>query len=224
MRARPLLPVVDLEELRDRLDLAGAASLTTAECLALAIRRGAGRAAIGWAERLLTRFGSLPELLGASPSALVREAPQAIVRDLLVVQDLHRRSLLEPLSARPGLQSFEAVADYLRVMMAAERREQLRVLHLDKGLRLLRDECIGRGTVDHVAVYPREVVRRALELDAAGIVLAHNHPAGGTAPSSADLDMTRQIVAAATPLRIAVHDHLLVAGQAVVSFRRLGLM
>ncbi|WP_421937292.1 JAB domain-containing protein [Phenylobacterium sp.] len=224
MRARPLLPAVDLEELRDRLDLAGPEPLTTAECLALAIRRGAGRAAPGWAERLLTRFGSLPELLGASPSALSREAPPAVVRDLLVVHDLHRRALLEPLAARPVLQGFEAVADYLRVTMAVDRREQLRVLHVDKGLRLLSAECVGRGTVDHVAVYPREVVRRALELDAAGIVLAHNHPAGGTTPSSTDLDMTRQIVAAATPLRIAVHDHLLVAGQTVVSFRRLGLM
>lgn len=224
MRARPLAPAVDLEELRDRLDRAGPESLTTAECLALAIRRGAGRAAPGWAERLLTRFGSLAEVLGAPPTALAREAPPGVVQDLWVVHDLHRRALLEPLSTRPVLQGFDAVADYLRVMMATERREQLRVLHLDKAQRLLRAECLGRGTVDHVAVYPREVVRRALELDAAGIVLARNHPAGGTTPSASDLDMTRQVVAAATPLRIAVHDHLLVAGQAVVSFRRLGLM
>jgi len=224
MRAGPLPPATDLDELRERLDRAGAESLTTPECLALAIRRGAGRAAPGWAERLLIRFGSLPELLGASAAALAREAPAGVVRDLQVLQDLQRRALLEPLAARPVLQGFEAVADYLRLVMGVEGREQLRVLHLDKGLRLIREERLGRGTVDHVAVYPREVLRRALELDAAGIVLAHNHPAGGTTPSSADLDMTRQIVAAATPLRIAVHDHLLVAGRAVVSFRRLGLM
>lgn len=224
MRARPLLPAVDLEELRDRLDLAGAESLTTPECLAFAIRRGAGRAAPGWAERLLARFGSLPELLGASAIALGREAPPGVVRDLQILHDLQRRALLEPLANRPLLQGFEAVADYLRIVMAVERREQFRVLHVDKGLRLIRDECQGCGTVDHVPVYPREVIRRALELDAAGIVLAHNHPAGGTTPSSADVDMTRQIVAAATPLRIAVHDHLVVAGREVTSFRRLGLM
>lgn len=136
MRGRPLFPVVDLEELRDRLDLAGAGSLTTAECLALAIRRGAGRAAPGWAERLLARFGSLPDLLGASATALAREAPPGVVRDLQVLHDLQRRALLEPLASRPMLQGFEAVADYLRIVMAVERREQLRVLHVDKGLRL----------------------------------------------------------------------------------------
>lgn len=141
-------PSADLDELRERLDRAGAASLTTPECLALAIRQGAGRAAPGWAERLLARFGSLPELLGASAAALAREAPAGIVRDLQVLHDLQRRALLEPLADRPVLQGFEAVADYLRLVMGTEGREQLRVLHLDKGLRLIRAHLTVRALGD----------------------------------------------------------------------------
>lgn len=224
MRARPLMPAADLEELRDRLSMAGPDTLTTAECLALVVRRGGGRASLGWAERLLTRFGSLPELLGAAPLDLRREAPPGVVLDLTAVHDLHRRALAAPLRARPVLGGLEAVSDYLRTVMGAERREQFRVLFLDTRQRLLCDEVMGRGTVDHAPAYPREVIRRALELDASGVVLAHNHPGGSATPSGDDVDLTARIVAAGGPLRVAVHDHLLVTGDQVVSLRQLGLM
>jgi DNA repair protein RadC len=117
-----------------------------------------------------------------------------------------------------------AVANYLQTVLAAERREQFRVLYLDKRLRLLRDAVLGEGTVDHVPVYVREVLRRALETGASGMVLVRNRPSGAVEPTPADIETTRQISNAARALRISVHDQLLVAGRAVVSFRGLGLL
>ncbi|HEY2356500.1 MAG TPA: DNA repair protein RadC, partial [Phenylobacterium sp.] len=113
---------------------------------------------------------------------------------------------------------------YLRTVMTGVPREQFRVLFLDKKNQLIADEVMGRGTVDHAPVYPREVVRRALELNASALVLAHNHPSGDPTPSTADVDMTRQIVEAARTLSIAVHDHIVVGGAETASLRALGLM
>ena len=109
-------------------------------------------------------------------------------------------------------------------MLAGRTREAFRVLFLDKANQLIADELMGDGTVDHAPVYPREVMRRALELAASACCLVHNHPSGSSTPSSADIEMTRQVVEAGRALGIAVHDHFLVAGDQVVSFRALGLM
>jgi DNA repair protein RadC len=220
----PRSAAADLEDLRERLERSGAAALDTAECLAFALRRGAGRAALGWAERLLAEFGSLPELLGAPPVRLRAAATPAIARDIEVLHDLQLRALKAPLRLLPVLGDRDAVADYLRVALAAERREQVRALFLDRGLRLLADERMGQGSVEHAPLYPREVVRRALELDASGLVLVRNHPAGRLEPTAADLESARQVIAAARALRIAVHDQLLVVGRAVISFRDRGLL
>jgi len=116
------------------------------------------------------------------------------------------------------------VRTYLRARLTALPREVFHVLFLDKKNQLIADERMGAGTVDHAPVYPREVVRRALELSASALVLAHNHPSGDASPSPADVEMTRQVVAAAKALQIAVHDHLIVAGDQVASLRSLGLM
>jgi DNA repair protein RadC len=214
----------DFEELRDRLERSGAEALDTAECLAFALRRGAGRAAFGWAERLLAEFGSLPDLLAASGAALRAASTPAIADDIEVLHELQVRALRAPLRVYPMLPDRSAVADYLQAVLAAERREQFRVLFLDKAHRLLRDERMAQGTVDHAPIYPREIMRRALELDASGLVLVRNRPTGAIEPTAADVDATRQILAAARALRIAVHDHLLVAGRAVVSFSARGLL
>ena len=202
----------------------GAETLATPECLALALRSAAGRAAPGWAAHLLQAFGSLPQLLGAPLPDLVRRAPARVALDIALLHDLQRRTLAAGLRWRPVLGSVSAVHDYLRVVMAAEPREQFRVLFLDRKLGLIRDEVMGRGTVDQAPVYPREVVRRALELNASGLLIAHNHPSGDPNPSSADVEMTRQVDAACRALRLALHDHLLVAGDDVVSFRGRGLL
>jgi DNA repair protein RadC len=122
------------------------------------------------------------------------------------------------------LASTEAVGAYLRHRLAGLSRECVRVLFLDRRCGLIADEAMGWGTVDHAPVYPREIIRRALELSASGLCLAHNHPSAAAEPSSADVEITRQVAAAGRALGIAVHDHFLVAGETVVSFRGLGLM
>ena len=125
---------------------------------------------------------------------------------------------------RPVLSTWNAVIDYCRAAMGFETREQFRILFLDKKNRLIADEVQQAGTVDHTPVYVREVVKRALELSASAIILVHNHPSGDPAPSRADIDMTKQIVDAARPLGIAVHDHIIVGRQGHASFRALKLI
>lgn len=122
------------------------------------------------------------------------------------------------------ISSWTALLAYVRVALADQPREQFRVLFLDKKNQLIADETMNHGTVDHAAVYPREVVRRALELSSSAIILLHNHPSGDPSPSHADVDMTRQIIEAARALKISVHDHLVVGREGVASFKALGLM
>ncbi|MGI8841414.1 MAG: JAB domain-containing protein, partial [Caulobacteraceae bacterium] len=112
---------------------------------------------------------------------------------------------------------------YARVQIAGEPREQFRVMFLDKKNQLIADEVMGHGTIDHAPVYPREVMRRALELSASAVILVHNHPSGDPTPSAADIDMTRQVVEAGRPLKIAVHDHIVVAAENIASLKALGL-
>lgn len=202
-----------------RLIASGPAALDDREALQVAAGLSVGQAAA-----LLSEFGSLPEVLAASPAALSRCAPAPATARVGLLKDIARRLLAAPLRARPVLSGWDAVADYLRGVLAGRGREQLLGLFLDKRNRLIRDEVLSEGTVDHVPVYPREVMRRALELDAAALILAHNHPGGHDVPSSADIESTRQVVEAGRLLRIAVHDHFLVADQRVVSFRSLGLL
>jgi DNA repair protein RadC len=122
------------------------------------------------------------------------------------------------------ISSWTALLAYVRTAMAHESREQFRVLFLDKKNQLVLDEVMHQGTVDHAPVYPREVARRALETAASSVILVHNHPSGDPSPSSADIDMTRQIVEALKALRICVHDHLVVGREGVASFKALGLL
>ncbi len=125
---------------------------------------------------------------------------------------------------RHVLTSWNAVLDYCRLAMGFEAREQFRVLFLDKKNRLIADEVQQRGTVDHTPVYVREVVKRALELSASAIILVHNHPSGDPTPSRADIDMTREIVSAAKPLGVVIHDHIIVGRQGHASFKGLKLI
>lgn len=202
-----------------RLVAFGPSALDDQEALEVAAGLDAGEAAA-----LFGEFGSLPEVLAASPAALARLTPAASAARLALVKDIARRLLAAPLRRRQTLSGWDAVADYLRGVLAGRSREQLLGLFLDKGNRLIRDEILGEGTLDHVPVYPREIIRRALELDAAAVVLAHNHPGGHAAPSAGDVESTRQVVEAGRLLRVAVHDHFLVADQQVISFRQLGLL
>jgi DNA repair protein RadC len=176
------------------------------------------------AEALLNAFGSLPEVIGAPAADLARVAGRRAAVRLRLVQALARRQLARPLRDRSLLTASSQVDAYLRATMTGAPREQFRVLYLDKKNRLIADEAMAEGTIDHAPVYPREVIRRALELNASALILSHNHPSGDPAPSAADVDMTRQVIEAGKPLRILVHDHAIVGGQATASLRTLGLL
>jgi DNA repair protein RadC len=211
-------------DLRARAAAGGLDGCTAEEALTLFLLRAAGKATGELARRLLARFGSLPEVLGAPEPELRQVVPPAVARDLRLLHELQLRALREPFRTRPVLTSTRAVQDWLRTAMAALPREQFRVLFLDRRNQLIADEVMGHGTICHAPVYPREVVRRALELSAAAVVLAHNHPSGDPQPSAADVEMTAQVVAACRALGIAVHDHVVVGGGRTASLRDLGLM
>jgi DNA repair protein RadC len=197
----------------------GDLGLDDAQCLAVLCGGTPDTAAA-----LLRAFGSLPEVLGAAPGDLLRVAGRPVASRLRMAHELSRRMLVRPLRARPVLGGSQAVRDYLCASLSGAPREQVRILFLDRRHRLIADELHNEGTVDHAPVYPREVMRRSLELHASALLIVHNHPAQDPTPSAADVDMTRQIVEAGRVLRIAVLDHMIVAGQQVTSLKTLGLM
>lgn len=177
------------------------------------------------AKALIARFGSLPAVLAASVADLktVPGVGEAVARDLKLLHETALRLSQATVARRPVITSWTQLLDYVRLAMAHEPREQFRVLFLDKKNQLIADEVMNHGTVDHAPVYPREVVRRALELAASAIILVHNHPSGDPTPSAADIAMTKEIVEAARALRLSVHDHLVVGRNGVASFKALGL-
>ena len=178
------------------------------------------------AKRLLDRFGSFSEVVNAAPERLkeVDGVGDAVVMQLKVTRAAALRLLRTDVMQRPILGTWNAVLDYCRAAMGFEAREQFRVLFLDKKNRLIADEVQQVGTVDHTPVYVREVVKRALEHSACALVLVHNHPSGDPMPSRADVDMTRQIVEAARPLGIAIHDHVIVGKQGHASLKAMKLL
>ncbi len=215
------------DRLRDRFRDKGPDVLADYELLELALFRSIPRRDTKpLAKALIDRFGSFAEVLGAPLERLmeVDGVGAAVALDLKVIHAAAGRITRGAIAERPLLSSFQAVVDYCRAAMGFEDREQFRVLFLDKRNALIADEVQQRGTVDHTPVYPREVVKRALELSAAAIILVHNHPSGDVTPSSADRKMTATIVEVAQPLGIAVHDHLIIGKDAYASFRALKLL
>jgi DNA repair protein RadC len=189
-------------------------------------RRRAGRSSAVISRRLLRQFGGIRRVLRASPQELaqVKGMDDAIVRDFRQTRALMEAIARAELNEKHVLDDPEAVFDYCRLLLAGERREQFHVLYLDKAFRLTAHECLQVGTVDHVAVYPREVMGRAIAHAATSIILVHNHPSGNQKPSAGDIAMTRQLVEAGRYLRIEVADHIIVGGEGNFSFRRCGLL
>ncbi len=178
------------------------------------------------AKALLKRFGSLAGVLSASPGELaaVDDLGEASIAALKIVPEAARRLALEEASEQPVIASWEKLLTYCRIAMGREKVEQFRLLFLDKKNRLIADELQQRGTVDHTPVYPREVIKRALELGASALILVHNHPSGDATPSKADIEMTREVQEAAAKLGIAVHDHIVISKSGHISFKTLGLL
>ncbi len=175
---------------------------------------------------LLARFGSLAETVCASPHRLSEIA--GITHDIIVtlklIEAATQRMTAAAIARRPVLDAWTKVVDYLRVHMAFAEQEHFRILFLDKSNRLIADEVMQHGTVDHCPVYPRDVCKRALELNATALILAHNHPSGEPTPSQSDIRMTKDITDAAKIFGIAVHDHIVIARYGHASLKGLGLI
>lgn len=201
------------QRLRDRFAKDGASGLQDYELLELMLFRIIPRADTkATAKALLARFGSFPEVLGA-PLKLLQEVEgigKTAALEIKVFAAAAERMARGAIASRQVLSSWAEVINYCRAAMAFEPREQFRILFLDRKNLLIADEVQQTGTVDHTPVYPREIVRRALELSATAIILVHNHPSGDPTPSRADIDMTHTIINTATPLGITVHDHIII--------------
>ena len=215
------------DRLRARFSEVGGDALPDYELLEIVLFRSIPRRDVKpIAKDLLRRFGSFAEVLAAPPALLseVDGVGESVVTDLKIVEAAARRFAKGAVARRPVLSSWTSVIDYCRTAMAFSEKEQFRLLFLDRRNALIADEVQQSGTIDHTPVYPREVVKRALELSASAVILVHNHPSGDPTPSSADIKMTRGIVDVAKPLGIVVHDHIIVGREGHASLKGLKLM
>ncbi|MGI8526770.1 MAG: RadC family protein [Pseudolabrys sp.] len=215
------------ERLRARFRDAGAEAVTDYELLELVLFRALPRRDLKpLCKALVAKFGSFAEVLAAPEKRLaeIKGLGDSAITDLKIVQAAASRLAHGQVSKRPVLSSWSSVLDYCRTTMAFAEKEQFRILFLDKRNQLIADETQQTGTVDHTPVYPREVVKRALELSATALILVHNHPSGDPTPSRADVVMTQAIVEVAKPLGIAVHDHIVVGKDGHASFKGLKLI
>ena len=213
--------------LRQRFLSAGAAALADYELLELVLFAPIPRRDVKpLAKELIQKFGGFADVISA-PSERLKEVSgvgDAVVAALKTVEAAALRLARGRVLNRPALSSWEALLDYCAASMARAQTEEIRILFLDRKNILLADEVHQQGTVDHTPVYPREVVKRALELGASALILVHNHPSGDPTPSRADIAMTREIALAAKALNIAIHDHLVIGRGKHASFKALGLL
>ncbi len=212
---------------REKLLAQGAAALGDAELLALLLRTGLkGTGVLQLAQQMLDAFGGIGGLLNASAADLkrVKGLGPAKRAELAAVLELARRSMAHQLREQPVFDTPGRVKDYLRLRLAAYRHEVFAVLFLDAQHQLLQMDEMFRGTLTQTSVYPREVVKRALETNAAAVVFAHNHPSGAAEPSRADEFLTQSLKSALALVDVRVLDHLVVGHADVVSFAERGLL
>ena len=215
------------DRLRARFAEKGADSLADYELLELYLFRSIPRRDVKpIAKELIAKFGSFAEVIAAPVDRLteVKGISEKIALDLKILRAAATKLGQESVLGRPVLSSWSALLDYCRSAMQFETTEQFRVLFLDRKNRLIADEVLGQGTVDRAPVYPREILKRALAHESTAIILTHNHPSGDPTPSQSDIDITKEIVQACKPIRVAVHDHLIIGRDNIVSFKSLGLM
>src|SRR6056297_3455384 len=211
--------------LRERFIAGGAEAIPDYEMLELVLFRAIPRRDVKpVAHALLARFGDFAGVLSAPAEQLneVEGVGSAVIAELRVVEAAAHRLAQARVMGQPAISSWTALIDYCRASMAHRGTEQFRVFYLDRKNVLIADEEQARGTVDHVPVYPREVVKRALELNASALILVHNHPSGDPTPSPEDISMTDQINTAAAALGITLHDHLIIGKSREISFRAEG--
>ncbi len=214
------------ERLRERF-LTAPDALPDYELLELILFRAVPRRDVKpLAKELIARFGGFSEVLSAEPDRLreVNGVKDAIVTELRIARETGLRLSRATVIEKEVISSWQELLDYCSASMAHNPTEQFRILFLDRKNVLIADEVQQKGTVDHTPVYPREVVKRALELNASALILVHNHPSGDPTPSGADIEMTRRIAETAKPLGIELHDHLVIGKGRHASFRSLGLI
>jgi DNA repair protein RadC len=213
--------------LRDRFTQGGSAALPDHEILELILFRAMPRHDVKpIAQDLLREFGDFNRVITAPPERLARASgiTKAVVLELKIVEAAAQRLARSRIMHRHVLSSWETLLDYCHTTMSHIEFEQFRVLYLDQKNTLIADEEQAKGTVDHVPVYPREVAKRALELNASALIIVHNHPSGDPTPSQSDIDMTQQIAQACNALNLTLHDHLIIGKSREVSFRSEGLI
>jgi DNA repair protein RadC len=215
------------ERLRDRFLAGGVDAMPDYELMELTLFAAIPRRDVKpLAKALIERFGGYAEAISAPRHLLaeVEGVSESVVTHLKIVEAAALRLAKTRILNRPVLTSWASLIDYCSAAMARAMKEEFRVLFLDRKNVLIADEVQSTGTIDHTPVYPREIVKRALELGASSLVLVHNHPSGDTTPSRADIEMTRSVVEAARALKIAVHDHVIVGRSGHASFKALGLL
>ena len=215
------------ERLRERFRGAGPDALSDYELLEMVLFTARAQGDVKpLAKMLIKTFGSFAEVVHAPEARLrgIKGVGDRTITELKLIAAAASRIARGQLKQRTLLSSWQAVIDYCRTSMAFADKEQFRVLFLDKRNGLIADEVQQTGTVDHTPVYPREVIKRALELSATAVLLVHNHPSGDPSPSQADIQMTRAIVDIAQPLGIAVHDHIIVGKSGHARVKGLKLM
>ncbi len=213
--------------LRERFVKGGSAAMADYELLELLLCIAIPRKDVKpLAKDLITKFGSFADVLNAPIDQLmtVKGVSETTAITLKVVQASSHKILQEQVINKNVISSWQALLDYCTAVMGVAPKEQFRILFLNKKNHLIADEVQQEGTIDHTPVYPREVIKRALELNATAIILVHNHPSGDPTPSQADIDMTNAIVTAGQSLGITIHDHLIIARNDYTSFKKLGLL
>jgi len=215
------------KRLRERFMTGGASAMPDYELLELVLFRAIPRRDVKpLARRLMDIFGDFNRVLSAPAARLtaVQGVGDAVVQELKIVEAATHRMMRSRIMNRQVISDWDAVLDYCHTSMAHRETEQFRVLYLDRKNVLIADEEQAQGTVDHVPVYPREVVKRALELNASALILVHNHPSGDPTPSDSDISVTRQMDEAAQALGLTLHDHLIIGKSSELSFRGAGYL
>ncbi len=215
------------KRLRERFLTGGAAAMPDYELLELVLFRAIPRRDVKpLARGLLEQFGDFNSVVSAPKEqlALVPGVGDAVVQEIKIIEAAAHRLSKAKVMGRAIISSWENLLDYCQTTMAHRQTEEFRVFYLDRKNTLIADELLGQGTVDHVPVYPREIVKRALHLNASALILVHNHPSGDPTPSPQDIAMTKQIQMAADALGLSVHDHLVIGRSSEISFRSEGLL
>ncbi len=215
------------KRLRARFISGGAAAMPDYELLELVLFRAIPRCDVkplAW--RLLDQFGDFNRAISAPPERLreIKGVGDAVIQELKIIEAAAHRLARSKVMKKHVLSGWDALLDYCHTTMAHRETEQFRVLYLDRKNVLVADEEQAKGTVDHVPVYPREVVKRALELNASALILVHNHPSGDPTPSESDITMTNRVQDAALALGLTLHDHLIIGKSRELSFRSEGYL